>query len=448
MHDYDNYISLTALGLVIPTISAIISFVSSATILTIIARSERNPITPTYHRIIGLISIADLIMSFSISLTTFPMPKDVIYAFEGRSYGNTLTCSIQALCYLLGIYVSYFYSVGLTFYFSLLVRFKVSGKTIRMCFEPILFLITLTFSSMSLLSSIKRQQLNPIPYVPWCSIGAYPIDCDNENGEVDCIRGGPMNIYTPIYIYMGVGMIQLAILIDLGLYVYRKDTTSKGGNVEHRNRTLQNTRSYAKQAFLYFTAFILSFFFLPTSTGASDIAFLQICTLLFKPLQGFLNALIFINEKIGIMRQADEDLEFLEGLANILRNPHKVSGVVIDDPLGILPSSEANIINKKPELVTISYFLRDGARFPVPSNALNESDNSPESKDAMSESGLLMSNKVQDGSADLSYSIHVDEIDVDSAIGFSRSRRSSYNDLSMNLSHDNIIRTANISSNK
>jgi hypothetical protein len=432
MHDYD-YISLTTLGLVIATISAIISFVSSVIVLTIIARSERNPITSTYHRIIGLISIADLIMSFSISLTTLPMPKEVVYAFEGKSYGNALTCSIQAVCYLLGMYVSYLYSVGLTFYFSLLVRFKISEKMMRMRFEPILFLATLSFSSMSLSSSIKRQLLNPIPYIPWCSIGAYPIDCDNENGEVDCIRGDPMrNIPLPVFAYTGIAIFQLAVLIDLGLYVYRKD---KGDNVEDHNQTFQNTRSYAKQAFLYFIAFILSFFFLPKTAGASDIVFLQICTLIFKPLQGFLNALIFINEKIEIMRHADEDLDFFEGLAKVIRNPRKeVSGMVMDDPLGILPSSRP----------THMFVLGGRSGLAMSNEVQDDSSDFPGSEDASSASGLAMSDKVQDESADLSSSI--DEMDVNSAVGFSRSSRSSFNDLSTNLSHDNIIRIANDSS--
>ena len=64
------------------TTTSIISIISSTSILYIVARSEQQ-FWSAYHRIMTGIAIFDLVASISMSLSTIPMPKDVIYPFEG-----------------------------------------------------------------------------------------------------------------------------------------------------------------------------------------------------------------------------------------------------------------------------------------------------------------------------------------------------------------------------
>ena len=91
----------TKAGIIIPTVTGTISFLSSSAIIYVILRSKSG-IKTTYHRIILGLSIADCITSFVILLTTIPMPKNVIYPFALASYGNVATCEAQGLIYIIG----------------------------------------------------------------------------------------------------------------------------------------------------------------------------------------------------------------------------------------------------------------------------------------------------------------------------------------------------------
>jgi len=107
---FENNISRTKAGWVIPTVTGSISFVLSALIIYIIARSgERNAYTATYHRIVVGMCLSDMLSSFAIALTTIPMPKDVhqVYNFDGAAYGTTTTCEIQAFTYSSGAGLSF-----------------------------------------------------------------------------------------------------------------------------------------------------------------------------------------------------------------------------------------------------------------------------------------------------------------------------------------------------
>ena len=86
----------TKTGIIIPTITGSVSFLSSALIILIIIRTvTATHIWSPYHRIIFGLSLADCFTSLAIALTTIPMPKNVIYPFEMPSYGNILTCEVQ-----------------------------------------------------------------------------------------------------------------------------------------------------------------------------------------------------------------------------------------------------------------------------------------------------------------------------------------------------------------
>ena len=85
----------TKTGIIIPTITGTVSFLSSALIIFIILRTVTTTRWSAYHRIIFGLSLVDCFTSLAIALTTIPMPKDVIYPFEMPSYGNVVTCEIQ-----------------------------------------------------------------------------------------------------------------------------------------------------------------------------------------------------------------------------------------------------------------------------------------------------------------------------------------------------------------
>ena len=76
MQDSNSSFASTTAGTVLPTVSGSISFMPSCLIMiTTILRSKQN--TP-YHRIMFFMSFWDAIASFSVALTTLPLPSDVV----------------------------------------------------------------------------------------------------------------------------------------------------------------------------------------------------------------------------------------------------------------------------------------------------------------------------------------------------------------------------------
>jgi len=85
-----------------------------------------------------------------------------------------------------------------------------------------------------------------------------------------------------------------------------------------------------KHAIMYAAAFIGTTFAVPQLSPDSTILAILIIT--FRPLQGFFNALIFISQKVYIIRQADKDLTFYKALNSIIISPSIVPAIVIELP--------------------------------------------------------------------------------------------------------------------
>ena len=113
-----------------------VSIISSMSILYIVARSAQK-LRSTYHRIMTNIAIFDLVGSLAMSLSTIPMPKDVIYPFEGgRVYGNIETCEAQAFLILFGCIGSLLMFWGLQIFYVSIIQFNISDKVLRRYLEP------------------------------------------------------------------------------------------------------------------------------------------------------------------------------------------------------------------------------------------------------------------------------------------------------------------------
>eukprot|EP00979_Chaetoceros_neogracilis_P012900 scaffold3548_cov236-Chaetoceros_neogracile.AAC.1 len=349
--------SQTRAGWVIPTVTSIISFCASALIIYIIARSDRNRYTATYHRIMVFMSFADMLSSSAISLTTIPMPKDVneVYNFDGKSYGTVVTCEIQAFTYVLGIRISAGASLCLSVYYLLTIRYHVSHEVITRCVEPTFLVLTLLMGSIPpIFTTLTKQLYNPNPLMSWCVIDQFPHGCSDDG--VGCIRGQEgATAKARTLIWFQVAALTLLHVVCLGSIVATAYTRDKkqaqkellrreGGEVHHQEveeesdaslqhnngaNHIQDTRMIVKHAIMYSVAFIGTNFF-PILSPDSTI--LAILTITFRPLQGFFNALIFISQKVYIIRQTDEDLTFCKALNRIIMSPSVVPAIVIELP--------------------------------------------------------------------------------------------------------------------
>lgn len=135
-----NSFFITNTASFITTVSASISVVSSLTILYIVFRSTVG-FGSVYHRIMTSIAIFDFISSLALSLTTIPIPTDVIYQYQGnRVYGTVATCDAQAFAIMFGCVGSFFMTLGLcVFYVAIICRIK--DTKLRKYLEPSIHII-------------------------------------------------------------------------------------------------------------------------------------------------------------------------------------------------------------------------------------------------------------------------------------------------------------------
>ena len=350
-------ISLTRAGWIIPTVTGSISLFASSLIISIIVRSDRNRITANYHRIIFCMSLADVVSSLAVALTTIPMPVDVneVYNFDGIAYGTTITCDIQGVAYVFGTIFVFLTNGYLTLYYLLTIRYNVSSRVVSQFLEPCALIGSLAVSIAFPMILLKNEMINPVPFISWCNTGNYPYDCHLDE-EVDCIRGreAPATTWWFLGFTLCGTLFHLISLTVIVLTVYKREKLQETASSSRQTRGDQESQeiggaqqgqryneatTIAKQAIMYFAAYVTTQSFVPNLASRSNTSVtLQILSIIFKPLQGLFNAMIFIHHKVHMLRQIKADLSFYEALRILLRFPKLVpSSVILEIPQDVRP---------------------------------------------------------------------------------------------------------------
>ena len=316
----------TKAGYVIPMCTGTISLLSSALVLWVIVRSR---VYTTYHQIICFMSSWDVVLSLSIGLTSIPMPKDVLYPFQGPVYGNTFTCEAQAFAFLLGSGFTLSSNMFLNIYYLCTIRYNVEEKKFRKYAWPLFLLFSTVLTLWMSMQLLITGSLNPTPYESFCIVGTYPVSCNAH--DIPCIRGSLspyMQYYFSMYVYTFVGIQVVILFVSMILIVYTFHTKSRDwrrrGYVQNQTNDEQfkesMTRAITKQALMYILAFMLTWSFTIVSFF-KDTTEIAIAKQIFQPLQGFFNAAIFVYHKVYIIRRCDQDLSIREALYQVLIRP-------------------------------------------------------------------------------------------------------------------------------
>lgn len=141
---------------IIASTSGSLSAISSLLIIIIIRRSG---IKSTYHRIMLFMSVADILTSISIALTTLPMPKDVIYPFETPSYGSIATCEAQGFIYMFGNGLLFMVNGHLQLYYLLRLKFEIQERIIWKYVEPVMHVLCFSVAFGLTSGSINQIRL-------------------------------------------------------------------------------------------------------------------------------------------------------------------------------------------------------------------------------------------------------------------------------------------------
>ncbi len=354
---------ITKAGVIVPSITGSISFISSITIIFIIFKSRQNSV---YHRIHFVMSFFNSLSSLSIALTTLPMPKDVMVPFQGNSYGSNATCQIQGMVILIGSTIVLFMNAVLMTYYQCSIVYGMTAETFsNKKIEPVMHLISLTLSIFFVINS-KYGYIGPSPKNPYCFISKYPMSCyTSSTGDrpSECFQdeeerpntGGPgfIGIFAiiSIFIYTIVTMVSiLTAAMKNRKVLNRHHREQSPTEVSQSSDESTNHRSQLKEmlsvVLMYIGAFFLTWcwqigvdlFTVFKTDRAQIIYWLQAMRICFQPLHGFYMFVIFFWHKVRNQRRSPstEDKSLYKILKIIFASPQDSSGDRILTGLSLL----------------------------------------------------------------------------------------------------------------
>ena len=346
----------TSYAAIVPRFSGGLSALSSLLIIHVILRS-RTRLTTIYHRIMMGLSVADILGSVSMALTSLPMPaqlpneQDFGYYWAGTRLGNTHTCNAQGLFALFGIVTMFSYNVSLCVYYACAIAIAMKEETIIRKIEPFLHVIPVVLGLICSLPPLLVGQYNPaVGNVSWCFSQPYPSECAFEE-DLECVRGlkPKGNVSVPLVLLISLSFLTIvASLLSVWFKVrnnesaltrmrriYRKHPAYRKIYIKHID-----SKDVLVQSLWYIGAFSISLF--PaglravffggsnsnahmnigvTGTGSSPsihLMRLDKAILVLLPLNGFFNFIIFMCHKIQIRRKLQPNMSVWTAFSGIL----------------------------------------------------------------------------------------------------------------------------------
>ncbi|GFH47705.1 hypothetical protein CTEN210_04180 [Chaetoceros tenuissimus] len=350
--------------------SSIISLIATITLITMIARSHAK-LTSVFHRLLLGLCIADLISSFTLSLSTAPIPSEAS-SYIWNASGSIATCTAQGFFAFVGLTAAPFYNCSLCFYYLFVITKNKKDEYIRKKVEPWLHALPIVISLTGAIIIASKEAFNI--GTSFCWVGSDPPGCFDDPG-VECTRGndaktlylifatGPY-IALPIVIVLtmalmyrtakenekkmsgyGIHTLRLRATIANGDQRQETDESSTSSSERRRfssirqsfqkfrsslhfcrkddsialttrsNKLNKQSKAVIQKAWAYSLAFFATYFFplllsIFDFTGRDDNLTLNLLARIFYPLQGLFNFMVFIYPRIISARQRDKSLTF------------------------------------------------------------------------------------------------------------------------------------------
>lgn len=208
---------------------AVVSVISSCTLIWMILRSKQR-LSTIFHRILLGMSVADIFFSLGLAHFNFTAPRDDDY-MVWNARGNQATCSAQGFISLFGGGYALMYSCALNLYYLAVVKYQKSDKYIKRRLEPFFHGFPLVYALVGPTTLLANKNINnggggdcytPVYDPPHCA--GYEDGEIPEGFTIPCGRGrdGALVFYyvimfftvfvTPIIIGVSLGMIYKAVL--------------------------------------------------------------------------------------------------------------------------------------------------------------------------------------------------------------------------------------------
>ena len=314
----DEHVPMTdGFAVITPRITGSISFLSSSLIIYLICFRTKVKLSTIYHRIMIAMSCGDILGSIAMGLTTLPMPKlasepDISTEWAGARLGNVQTCEAQGFMFVYGVFSVFLYNTSLCVYNACAIAFRLKEKRIMKYIEPLLHGVPIVgaigFASLPL----ALNMYNSSPSSSWCTIAK-----DEVTGRGDDLNTGSFDEIILIAIF---GLLLLLIFVSFVLIIWRVVSTEQalnGPNIirtssqrtlhARAKRSHSNTKIVLVQVMAYSFSYILTLGFSLVKYAFTDIMWVSRLQLVFLPLQGFFNAIIFISHKVYNYRLANNE---------------------------------------------------------------------------------------------------------------------------------------------
>lgn len=174
--------------IIVPMVTGSTSFIASSTLIVSILRSTQK-LSKIYRRFIFGLSAFDILQSLSQALSTTMMPK---WTKIWLAVGNDTSCDISAFLAVLGSCGSIVYSLSLTIYFLLVIKFDLKDRNISEKYEPFLHAFPIIYASTVSITIYATGNYNPAG--PVCWIASEPLNC-RDDPNIDCMSWGDPDVF-------------------------------------------------------------------------------------------------------------------------------------------------------------------------------------------------------------------------------------------------------------
>ena len=342
-----KYFTAFALGVS----SCTLSVLGSTVIIYLILRRQKWK-SSLFQRIVLGLSVSDILGTLSAACQPFMLPKSTKIPI---AFGNTTTCEAIGFLFM-STMASYLYSCELSVYFLLSIRYDWREAKTSSYLEPwvhvLPWIVPLSFGT----AAIILDAYNPSLVLGICMFGSYPADC-HVSETIECVRGDrdavvyglfvPWNFISGFAALIGISSTWLVYssvrrqIQRNHRYDFRRQSATASGvgmvvPVIELSQQDKRLRAVSRQAIFYTLAFLNTFIgacfgsimgFFYTESGnmgiytLDDKPFVYAAVLFlyaFFPLQGFLNALVYVRPILIRWKDANQNMGWLFAFRQVL----------------------------------------------------------------------------------------------------------------------------------
>jgi hypothetical protein len=218
----------------------------------------------------------------------------------------------------------------------------MTEKTFRCYLEIPLYIVSLLISiTLPSTALLNQELLNPSPSFPICVSSTYPLNCTKADNP-ECRGDGGRGAFVP-WFYSTITLGFSTLMITMALIVHSFYRNARSLRKVLKNKPSQeidakyNALQYAqessgiitRQALMYIAAFLITWVFgfvhfLLRASGDYNKEVLSVLTMIFQPLQGFFNLIIFAYHKVCMGLRLDEDLTVGEAFCIVFLYPDEM----------------------------------------------------------------------------------------------------------------------------